>query len=120
MLSVFRASSVAKNCQKLTLSLVRELWSKLASFIIAPFTKVCGSVSLPQKRRKTPPKDTKQLLANYDRVPQNLIQAIETSNTTRTDFVAEQNIAKQPQTVDIYRLAMKAGSDNFASSAVQS
>ena len=65
------------------------------------------------------PKDTKQLLANYDRVPQNLIQAIVTSNTTRKDFIAEQIIAKQPQTVGIYRLAMKAGSDNFRSSAVQ-
>ena len=65
------------------------------------------------------PKDTKQLLANYDRVPQNLIQAIVTSNTTRKDFIAEQIMAKQPQTVGIYRLAMKAGSDNFRSSAVQ-
>ena len=65
------------------------------------------------------PKDTKQLLANYDRVPQNLIQAIVTSNTTRKDFIAEQIIAKQPQTVGIYRLVMKAGSDNFRSSAVQ-
>ena len=65
------------------------------------------------------PKDTKQLLANYDRVPQNLIQAIVTSNTTRKDFIAAQIIAKQPQTVGIYRLAMKAGSDNFRSSAVQ-
>jgi UDPglucose 6-dehydrogenase len=65
------------------------------------------------------PKDTKQLLANYDRVPQNLIQAIVTSNTTRKDFIADQVIAKQPQTVGIYRLAMKAGSDNFRSSAVQ-
>ena len=65
------------------------------------------------------PKDTKQLLANYDRVPQNLIQAIVTSNTTRKDFIAEQIIAKQPQTVGIYRLAMKSGSDNFRSSAVQ-
>ena len=65
------------------------------------------------------PKDTKQLLANYDRVPQNLIQAIVSSNTTRKDFIAEQIIAKQPQTVGIYRLAMKAGSDNFRSSAVQ-
>jgi UDPglucose 6-dehydrogenase len=65
------------------------------------------------------PKDTKQLLANYDRVPQNLIQAIVTSNTTRKDFIAEQIIAKQPQTVGIYSLAMKAGSDNFRSSAVQ-
>ena len=65
------------------------------------------------------PKDTKQLLANYDRVPQNLIQAIVSSNTTRKDFIAEQIMAKQPQTVGIYRLAMKAGSDNFRSSAVQ-
>lgn len=65
------------------------------------------------------PKDTKQLLANYDRVPQNLIQAIVNSNTTRKDFIAEQIIAKQPKTVGIYRLAMKAGSDNFRSSAVQ-
>jgi UDPglucose 6-dehydrogenase len=65
------------------------------------------------------PKDTKQLLANYDRVPQNLIQAIVTSNTTRKDFIAEQVIAKKPKTVGIYRLAMKAGSDNFRSSAVQ-
>ena len=65
------------------------------------------------------PKDTKQLLANYDRVPQNLIQAIVNSNTTRKDFLSEQIIAMQPQTVGIYRLAMKAGSDNFRSSAVQ-
>jgi UDPglucose 6-dehydrogenase len=65
------------------------------------------------------PKDTKQLLANYDSVPQNLIQAIVSSNTTRKDFIANQIIAKQPQTVGIYRLAMKAGSDNFRSSAVQ-
>ena len=65
------------------------------------------------------PKDTKQLLANYDRVPQNLIQAIITSNATRKDYIAEQIIAKQPQTVGIYRLAMKTGSDNFRSSAVQ-
>ena len=65
------------------------------------------------------PKDTKQLLANYDRVPQNLIQAIVNSNTTRKDFIAEQIFAMQPQTVGIYRLAMKAGSDNFRSSAIQ-
>ena len=65
------------------------------------------------------PKDTKQLLANYDRVPQNLIQAIVNSNSTRKDFIADQILAKQPQTLGIYRLAMKAGSDNFRSSAVQ-
>ena len=65
------------------------------------------------------PKDTKQLLANFNRVPQNLIQAIVNSNATRKDFIAEQIIATQPQTVGIYRLAMKAGSDNFRSSAVQ-
>ena len=64
-------------------------------------------------------KDTKQLLANYDRVPQNLIQAIVNSNTTRKDFIAKQIMAKKPHTVGIYRLAMKAGSDNFRSSAVQ-
>jgi UDPglucose 6-dehydrogenase len=65
------------------------------------------------------PKDTKQLLANYNSVPQNLIQAIVNSNTTRKDFIADQIIAKQPQSVGIFRLAMKAGSDNFRSSAVQ-
>ena len=65
------------------------------------------------------PKDTKQLLANYDRVPQNLIQAIVTSNSTRKDFIADEIIRRNPRTVGIYRLAMKAGSDNFRSSAVQ-
>lgn len=65
------------------------------------------------------PKDTKQLLANYDRVPQNLIQAIVNSNTTRKDFIADEIIRREPKTVGIYRLAMKAGSDNFRSSAVQ-
>ena len=65
------------------------------------------------------PKDTKQLLANYDRVPQNLIQAIVNSNTTRKDFIANEIIRRDPKTVGIYRLAMKAGSDNFRSSAVQ-
>ena len=65
------------------------------------------------------PKDTKQLLANYDRVPQNLIQAIVTSNSTRKDFIADEIIRCNPKTVGIYRLAMKAGSDNFRSSAVQ-
>ena len=65
------------------------------------------------------PKDTKQLLANYDRVPQNLIQAIVASNTTRKDFIADEILSRNPKTVGIYRLAMKAGSDNFRSSAVQ-
>ena len=65
------------------------------------------------------PKDTKQLLANYDRVPQNLIQAIVNSNSTRKDFIADEIIRHEPQAVGIYRLAMKAGSDNFRSSAVQ-
>ena len=65
------------------------------------------------------PKDTKQLLANYNQVPQSLIQAIVTSNTTRKDFIAEYILKQNPQTVGIYRLAMKAGSDNFRSSAVQ-
>ena len=65
------------------------------------------------------PKDTKQLLANYDRVPQNLIQAIVNSNTTCKDFIADEILRREPKTVGIYRLAMKAGSDNFRSSAVQ-
>jgi UDPglucose 6-dehydrogenase len=65
------------------------------------------------------PKDTKQLLANYDSVPQNLIQAIVTSNSTRKDFIADEIIRREPKTVGIYRLAMKSGSDNFRSSAVQ-
>ena len=65
------------------------------------------------------PKDTKQLLANYDSVPQNLIQAIVNSNTTRKDFIAEEILRLKPEVVGIYRLAMKAGSDNFRSSAVQ-
>jgi UDPglucose 6-dehydrogenase len=65
------------------------------------------------------PKDTKQLLANYERVPQNLIQAIVASNTTRKDFIAEEVLRRTPKRVGIYRLAMKAGSDNFRSSAVQ-
>ena len=65
------------------------------------------------------PKDTKQLLANYADVPSNLIRAIVESNTTRKDFVAESIIACKPKTVGIYRLVMKAGSDNFRASAVQ-
>lgn len=65
------------------------------------------------------PKDTKQLLANYQDVPQTLISAIIQSNTTRKDFIAEQIVKKTPETVGIYRLVMKAGSDNFRQSAIQ-
>jgi nucleotide sugar dehydrogenase len=65
------------------------------------------------------PKDTKQLLANYQAVPQNLIQAIVAANGTRKDFIAEQIIARRPKVVGIYRLVMKEGSDNFRESAVQ-
>jgi len=65
------------------------------------------------------PKDTKQLLANYNNVPQNIISAIVASNTTRKDFIAEQIISKHPKTVGIYRLTMKAGSDNFRQSSLQ-
>lgn len=65
------------------------------------------------------PKDTRQLLANYRDVPQNLIQAIVASNTTRKDFIAEDILRKNPKVVGIYRLVMKAGSDNFRSSSVQ-
>ena len=65
------------------------------------------------------PKDTKQLLANYRDVPQNLIQAIVASNSTRKDFIAEQIIAKKPRVVGIYRLTMKANSDNFRQSSIQ-
>lgn len=65
------------------------------------------------------PKDTKQLLANYSAVPQNLIAAIVESNRTRKDFIAEQIIARNPGTVGVYRLVMKEGSDNFRDSAVQ-
>jgi|TARA_B110001469_G_scaffold127803_1_gene150649 UDPglucose 6-dehydrogenase len=65
------------------------------------------------------PKDTKQLLANYDRVPQTLIQAIVSSNTTRKDFIADAIIKLNPKVVGIYRLVMKEGSDNFRSSAIE-
>lgn len=65
------------------------------------------------------PKDTKQLLANYNDVPQNLIEAIINSNRTRKDFVAQQILSKMPKTVGIYRLVMKQGSDNFRKSAIQ-
>ena len=65
------------------------------------------------------PKDTKQLLANYNEVPQNLIQAIIESNTTRKDFIAASILKRKPKVVGIYRLVMKAGSDNFRSSSIQ-
>ncbi|MBA8783891.1 MULTISPECIES: nucleotide sugar dehydrogenase [Aeromonas] len=65
------------------------------------------------------PKDTKQLLANYDKVPNNLIRAIVDSNTTRKDFIADSVIRKNPKCVGVYRLVMKAGSDNFRASAIQ-
>ena len=65
------------------------------------------------------PKDTRQLLANYDNVPQKLIQAIVQSNVTRKDFIANQIIKRKPKIVGIYRLIMKQGSDNFRASAIQ-
>ena len=65
------------------------------------------------------PKDTKQLLANYDAVPQNIIRAIVDANSTRKDFLADVIINLQPKTVGIYRLVMKAGSDNFRQSSIQ-
>jgi len=64
------------------------------------------------------PKDTKQMLANYKDVPQNLIQAIVSSNTTRKDFIAGEVIKRSPRVVGIHRLAMKAGSDNFRASSI--
>lgn len=65
------------------------------------------------------PKDTKQLLANYNQVPQNLIHAIVESNTTRKDFIANAILARKPKIVGVYRLIMKAGSDNFRASSIQ-
>lgn len=65
------------------------------------------------------PKDTKQLLANYRDVPQNLIRAIVESNTTRKDFIADEIIRRKPKVVGIFRLIMKAGSDNFRASSIQ-
>src|SRR3989338_7573556 len=66
-----------------------------------------------------PPKDTKQLLANYQDVPQNLINAIVESNTTRKDFVAASIVKRNPKIVGIHRLVMKSGSDNFRSSSIK-
>lgn len=65
------------------------------------------------------PKDTKQLLANYNNVPNNLIRAIVDSNTTRQDFIADSVIRNNPKRVGVYRLVMKTGSDNFRASAIQ-
>jgi UDPglucose 6-dehydrogenase len=65
------------------------------------------------------PKDTKQLLANYRDVPQNLIRAIVAANSVRKDFIADEIIRKKPKTVGVYRLIMKAGSDNFRASSIQ-
>jgi UDPglucose 6-dehydrogenase len=65
------------------------------------------------------PKDTKQLLANYSEVPQNLIRAIVDANRTRKDFLADQIVSKNPSKVGIFRLVMKAGSDNFRQSSIQ-
>ncbi|RYF17288.1 MAG: UDP-glucose 6-dehydrogenase, partial [Oxalobacteraceae bacterium] len=65
------------------------------------------------------PKDTKQLLANYSEVPQNLIRAIVDANRTRKDFLADQIIARNPNKVGVFRLAMKADSDNFRQSSIQ-
>jgi UDPglucose 6-dehydrogenase len=65
------------------------------------------------------PKDTKQLLANYSNVPQNIMQAIVDSNTTRKDFVADEILKQNPKIVGIHRLVMKSGSDNFRASSIQ-
>jgi UDPglucose 6-dehydrogenase len=65
------------------------------------------------------PKDTRQLLANYQDVPQNMIKAIVDANRTRKDFIADDIIRRNPKVVGIYRLIMKAGSDNFRASSIQ-
>jgi UDPglucose 6-dehydrogenase len=65
------------------------------------------------------PKDTKQLLANYDDVPQTLIRAVVDSNSTRKDFIASDILSRNPKVIGIHRLVMKAGSDNFRASSIQ-
>ena len=65
------------------------------------------------------PKDTKQLLANFNDVPNNMVRAIVDANTTRKDFIADSILKRNPKIVGIYRLVMKAGSDNFRASAIQ-
>ena len=65
------------------------------------------------------PKDTKQLLANFDKTPQNLINAIVQSNDTRMEHITNQILRRQPKKVGVYRLIMKSGSDNFRASAIQ-
>ena len=65
------------------------------------------------------PKNTKQQLANFHQIPRNLIRSIVESNTTRKDFIADKVIRKAPKVVGIYRLIMKAGSDNFLESCIQ-
>ena len=65
------------------------------------------------------PKDTKQLLANYDNVPQNIIRAIVEANSTRKEFLANLILERKPKKVGIFRLVMKAGSDNFRQSSIQ-
>jgi UDPglucose 6-dehydrogenase len=66
------------------------------------------------------PKDTRQLLANYSKVPQNLISAVVDANRTRKEFITEQILLRKPEVVGVYRLVMKSGSDNFRSSSIQS
>lgn len=65
------------------------------------------------------PKDTKQLLANYENVPNNIINAIVDANTTRKDFIADSVLKRNPKVVGVFRLIMKSGSDNYRFSAIQ-